>query len=165
MATTLLPNTLYICLFLRSDPPLPDDFHWALYHHSTNSGTKYHITNEGRGWIAGHSCESPSSILKSFLLVGLIRVAGLNNTNANTDDLNRKIDSTLRSHDDKLNDKYDVTCRVWLLEMLGILYTEGLLTDVKCGGDIKMLERVVKQWGNGFAEGAARNVQPRPVEI
>ncbi|OJJ60572.1 hypothetical protein ASPSYDRAFT_742805 [Aspergillus sydowii CBS 593.65] len=164
MTTPLLPNTLYICLFLRSDPPLLDDFHWALYHHTTKGGMKYHITNEGRGWIAGHSRESPSSILKSFLLVGLIRVAGVNNISANADDMNRKIDGTLRSHDGKLNDKDFITCRIWLLEMLGILYMEGLLADVRCGGDMKMLERVVKQWGNGFAEGAMRNVQPRPVE-
>lgn len=164
MATPLLPDSLYICLFLRSDPPLPNDFHWALYHHTTNSGTKYHITNGGRGWIASHSRESSSSILKSFLQVGLIRVAGLNSTNANTDDLSGKIDSTLRSHDDKLNDKDGITCRIWLLEMLGILYKEGLLADVRCGGNMKMLEEVVKQWGNEFADGAARNVQPRPVE-
>ncbi|PWY66593.1 hypothetical protein BO83DRAFT_439844 [Aspergillus eucalypticola CBS 122712] len=43
------PNALYIALFIRDDPPKPNDYHWALYHHRINSGIKYHITNEGNG--------------------------------------------------------------------------------------------------------------------
>ncbi|KAL4779884.1 hypothetical protein BJX76DRAFT_339536 [Aspergillus varians] len=167
MTTTLLPNTLYIAIFIRADPPIPDDFHWALYHPTTTThGTKYHISNESNGWIAAHSRESPSSILKTFLLAGLIRVADVNTDTADLDGsnvLNSRIDTLLRSKDANLNDKDGVTCRTWLLEMLRLLDKEGLLRDVRCGGDVERLEREVKQWGNGLAEGAVRNVQPRPV--
>lgn len=172
----ILSNTLYIALFIRSDPPIPNDFHWALYHASSpTTGTKYHIVNLQNGWIAGHEPLSTSSILKSFLLVGLVRVANINTstsavgvTNSDVDadvDVNKKIDTLLRSQDDKLNDKEGVTCRTWLFEMLAVLYDEGLLVDVRdgCDGDMHRLEQVTKAWGNEFAEGAARNVQPRPV--
>ncbi|UDD60070.1 hypothetical protein AFCA_007499 [Aspergillus flavus] len=70
---SLTPNSFYIALYIRTDPPIPDNFHWALYLHHHETGTKYHITNESTGWIAAHAPES--AILNSFLLVGLIRIA------------------------------------------------------------------------------------------
>ncbi|KAL4944484.1 hypothetical protein BDV06DRAFT_220218 [Aspergillus oleicola] len=172
----LIPNTLYIALYLRSDPPTPNDFHWALYHaRSNNRGTKYHITNEGPDgrWIAGHTTESPSGILKGFLLVGLIRVASVKTTSPSTSgggggeaDVNEKIDTTLRSQDTKLNDQPGITCRIWLKQMLARLVIDGVLarSDVRCGCNTEALEVVVKNWGNRFSAEAARNVQPRPVE-
>lgn len=36
---------LYIALYIRKDPPVANDFHWAFYYHKTvNGGTKYRIT-------------------------------------------------------------------------------------------------------------------------
>ncbi|RDW86892.1 uncharacterized protein DSM5745_03534 [Aspergillus mulundensis] len=143
----LLPNNVYIALFVRADPPIPNDFHWALYlPEYASKGTKYHIVNEGVGWIAAHASETPAGILKSFLLVGLIRVAAINSQ----EHLAAKADALLRSHDNRLNDKEGTTCRTWLLEI--------------CEGDMEKLEAVVKDWGNRFADAAVKNVQPRPVE-
>ncbi|KAL4921964.1 hypothetical protein BDW62DRAFT_99385 [Aspergillus aurantiobrunneus] len=154
MTTPLLPNTLCISLFIRADPPLPNDFHWALYHPTTpTSGTKYHITNEGHGWIAGHSRESPPGHLKSFLLVGLIRIASVNTNTGDPDDLNSKIDGILRSHDNKLNDKDGVTCRTWLLEMLGILYREGSCGTFDAEGICRCWKRQLNTGGMGLRRG------------
>ncbi|KAE8149726.1 hypothetical protein BDV25DRAFT_130126 [Aspergillus avenaceus] len=140
-----------------------------------NSGTKYHITNENTGWMAAHAPES--SILKSFLLVGLFRIADLSSitstSTVDTRDPNQvsntatdgdpatvtaRLDSLIRSYDDRLNE-LDVTCRTWLFKVLGLLVQEGY---VRCE-DLGKLEREVMDWGNGEAAGAAGNVQPRPV--
>ena len=66
---------LYVILFIRGDPPEKDTFHWGLYLHKNvaNGGTKFHIKNQGSGWIADHG--PTSGVFKSFLLVGLFRIA------------------------------------------------------------------------------------------
>ncbi|KAL4897331.1 hypothetical protein BDV59DRAFT_198724 [Aspergillus ambiguus] len=163
---SLRPNTLYIPLYVRSDPPVPDNLHWALYHHhdaDIGGGTKYHITNEGgRGvWITSHGSES--NILKTFLLVGLVRIADIPSTCADA------MDRLIRSYDTQLND-LDVTCRTWLFRVLQLLQDKqtepvgaatGRLLDANV--DLEILESAVKEWGNRFAAEACLNVQPRPV--
>ncbi|KAF9893159.1 hypothetical protein FE257_012571 [Aspergillus nanangensis] len=152
---SLLPNTLYIVLYIRTDPPIPDNFHWALYHHhpTVTQRTKYHITNEGSdGWIASHSHES--NILKTFLLVGLVRIADVSVASIST------VDQVIRSYDSQVN-TMDVTCRTWLLRVLSRLQMSDL--GVLRGIDLDILEKEVKAWGNRFAKEACVNVQPRPV--
>ncbi|KAJ5908485.1 hypothetical protein N7495_001167 [Penicillium taxi] len=74
--STLKVNSLYVVLFIRADPPLPDDFHWAFYFHcSETGGTKYHIKNLGSGWMPDHAPNT--GIFKEFLLVGLFKVANI----------------------------------------------------------------------------------------
>lgn len=151
------PNALYIALFIRDDPPKPNDYHWALYHHHINSGIKYHITNEGNGWIPGHGPESGTGILKAFLLVGLIQIATIPSTSSAQETLDR----VCRSYDGHLNDSENRTCRTWLLDVLRDLQEQmGVLNGV----DIKSLEKEAMDWGNKYAFEACRNVQPRPVE-
>ncbi|KAL4907947.1 hypothetical protein BDW74DRAFT_175732 [Aspergillus multicolor] len=141
----LLPNNLYIALFVRADPPVPNDFHRALYlPDSASKKTKYHIVNEGAGWIAAHASETPAISSQEHLAA--------------------RVDALLRSHDNRLNDKEGTTCRTWLLEMLAILHEEGVLEDVRCEGDMEKLEAAVKSWSNGLADAAVKNVQPRPVD-
>ncbi|OJI85453.1 hypothetical protein ASPTUDRAFT_145072 [Aspergillus tubingensis CBS 134.48] len=151
------PNALYIALFIRDDPPKPNDYHWALYHHRINSGIKYHITNEGNGWISGHGPESGTGILKAFLLVGLIQIATIPSTTSAQETLDR----VCRNYDGHLNDSENRTCRTWLLDVLRDLQEQmGVLHGV----DIKSLEKEAMDWGNKYAFDACRNVQPRPVE-
>ncbi|KMU85036.1 hypothetical protein CIHG_02819 [Coccidioides immitis H538.4] len=48
-------NTLFIVLYIRSDPPQSNDFHWGYYFHtSAQGGLKYHMRNLGGGWIPDH---------------------------------------------------------------------------------------------------------------
>ncbi|KAK2765681.1 hypothetical protein FQN54_008537 [Arachnomyces sp. PD_36] len=157
--STLKENGLYICLFIRNDPPLPNDFHWALYHHHTDKtgGMKYHITGSFKsGWLPGH--EPNSGIMKSFLLVGLFQIGYV------PVGLNEFVDRTFRAYDEELNYP-DVTCRVWVWRVLALLRksVDGA-TAFKCE-DIEALEREVMEWGNQYAEGASKNLQPRPVDM
>ncbi|GKZ37576.1 hypothetical protein AbraIFM66950_009189 [Aspergillus brasiliensis] len=150
------PNALYIALFIRDDPRKPDDYHWALYHHRLDSGTKYHITNEGNGWMAAHGPESGNGILKAFFLVGLIQIATIPSTQSAQETLDR----VFRNYDEKLNDNESRTCRTWLLDVLRDLQEQS---DVLNGVDINLLEKEAMDWGNQYAFEACRNVQPRPV--
>ncbi|GAQ36773.1 hypothetical protein AKAW_02714 [Aspergillus niger] len=144
------PNALYIALFIRDDPPKPNDYHWALYHH-INSGIKYHITNEGNGWIPGHGPESGTGILKAFLLVGLIQIATIPSTTSAQETLDR----VCRNYDGHLNDNENRTCRTWLLDVLRDLQEQmGVLHGV----DIKSLEKEAMDWGNKYAFEACRNI-------
>nr|KMM72953.1 hypothetical protein CPAG_09243 [Coccidioides posadasii RMSCC 3488] len=48
-------NTLFIVLYIRSDPPQSNDFHWGYYFHtSAQGGLKYHMRNLGGGWFPDH---------------------------------------------------------------------------------------------------------------
>ncbi|KAK2795122.1 hypothetical protein FQN51_000540 [Onygenales sp. PD_10] len=153
----LSPSSLYIALYLRNDPPTPNDFHWAIYHHldSHHGGMKHHIRNEGSGWIPDHG--STVNIMKELLLVGLLRIAQV------PESIGREgLERALRTFDGALNGG-DMTCRVWVLKVLGVLRGEGLFGDVEGGVDLEALEKEVKDWGNGHSMSASRNVQPRPV--
>lgn len=154
-------NGLYILLFPRSDPPIPDDFHWALYHHHSHvsGGKKYHITGRPGAWLASH--ETTQGVLKSSLLVGLFQIGTLP-AGAET-----YFDGQMRQFDGVLNEDLGVTCRVWLFRVLGTL----LGGPVDGGGgkflfdadDLEKMEREVKDFGNLYALDAVYNKQPRPV--
>ncbi|PWY80382.1 hypothetical protein BO94DRAFT_537252 [Aspergillus sclerotioniger CBS 115572] len=149
-------SALYIALFIRDDPPKPNDYHWALYHHRSDSGTKYHIRNEGNGWMAAHGPESGIGILKSFCLVGLFQIAKISSTMSAQETLDR----VFRSHDEKLNGDGVFTCRTWVLRVLRDLQEKlGVLNGIELG----LLEKEAMEWGNQYRFEASRNVQPRPV--
>ncbi|KAL4881775.1 hypothetical protein BJY04DRAFT_188099 [Aspergillus karnatakaensis] len=66
-------NNLYIVLWIRDDPPRPNDFHWAYYFHTISSrGTKYHVKDIGNGWIADHA--PTGGIFKSLFLHVVIKL-------------------------------------------------------------------------------------------
>ncbi|KAA8646445.1 uncharacterized protein ATNIH1004_007875 [Aspergillus tanneri] len=151
--TSLMPNNLYIALYIRTDPPQPNNFHWTLYHHhyhhdsaSPATGTKYHIINESTGWIATHGRES--CILKTFLLFGLVRIASV------PWDATDAIDRSIRMYDSQLN-AMGVTCRTWLFRVLRDLQEDEHALQ---GVDLEALEEELTQWGYGFADEACRNV-------
>lgn len=145
------PNALYILLFIRSDLPLQNDFHWSLYHHTSPSsgGKKYHVIGRSSRWLADHSLAS--DITKSFLLVGLFQIAFIP---AEFD-----VDSVMRSFDDRLNDVEGLNCRTWVFDVLGSLRGSGVL---RCD-DLGALEREALDWGNVYAVEACGNIQPRPL--
>lgn len=154
--SNLRVNALYILLFIRSHPPAPNDFHWALYfhRHPDTGGTKYHIKQQGSGWIPEH--EPTAGVLKSFLLVGMFRIAQV------PAGLEGHLDRTMRTYDSQLNIP-GITCRVWVFWVLALLQKpiNGQVI-LKCN-NLGALETDVKNWGNIHAMGAADNVQPRPV--
>ncbi|KAI9929430.1 hypothetical protein ASPWEDRAFT_536476 [Aspergillus wentii DTO 134E9] len=153
----LRPRGLYFMLFIRDSPPPPNDFHWALYFHhdSGNTGMKYHIKGEGGGWIASH--EHTAGVLKSFLLVGLLRIADV--------PVGSEIylDQAFRTYDNQLNDLPSITCRVWAFWVLELLKKSVKGQRILNCNDLQALEEEVKNRGNSHAMSADRNQQPRPV--
>ncbi|GIK04001.1 hypothetical protein Aspvir_008076 [Aspergillus viridinutans] len=149
-------NGLYIILFIRNSPPIPNDFHWALYfhRHPDSGGTKYHVKQQGSGWIPDHG--HTAGVLKSFLLVGLFRIADV------PAGWEGHLDRTITTYDSQLN-TLAITCRVWLLRVLALLQKpiDGKVI-LKCDS-LVALENEVKNWGNANAMGAHNNDQPRPI--
>lgn len=169
----LQENSIYILVYVRNDPHVPDNFHWTFYHHRNplTGGVKYHIRNEGDGWMPGHG--PIVAISKEFLLVGLMRVADVP---AGVD--HAAVDGIMKTFDDELNTPGQ-TCRVWLLRVLELLRRPVLgssscstagagsaagaaVPTLRCD-DVAALEAEVMAWGNQHAQSAIDNVQPRPV--
>ncbi|KAJ9489010.1 hypothetical protein VN97_g4276 [Penicillium thymicola] len=150
----LPPNTLHISLYIRSDPPLPNDFHWAFYLHkgtsSTPGGTKYHARGIGGGWIAGHEATA-GIFIENFLCV-IIQIATIPLS------AHDRVDEIMRSYDESLNSIPGIMCRVWILTVLRKLVDEGF---VHC--DIGVLEKDCLEVGNEHSATASANEQPRPV--
>ncbi|KAK7541672.1 hypothetical protein BKA81DRAFT_79137 [Phyllosticta paracitricarpa] len=151
----LKPQGLYVALYIRDDPPKPNDFHWALYLHEINGkgGTKYHVKGRQGRWMADHT--ETKGLLKEFLLVGLFQIAAV------PDGLQRQVDEAFRSLDEKINE-VDVTCRTWVFRVLEILRQseQSLIQE-----DMDALETEVKEWGNQHSLSASKNEQPRPIGI
>ncbi|KAJ5172381.1 hypothetical protein N7492_004974 [Penicillium capsulatum] len=148
----LTPNTLQIALYLRSDPPLQNDFHWALYfHRQASGGTKYQVENPYKVYMPNHG--HTGGIFKENFLCALIKIASI------PEDLHATFDQIVRSRDGDLGSIPGVTCRVWLLEILRQLSLRGI---VHCD-DVGILERECFDIGNRFSAAAAQNEQPRPV--
>ncbi|KAI1976583.1 hypothetical protein LOZ53_003126 [Ophidiomyces ophidiicola] len=150
-------NGLYIILFIRDHPPAPNDFHWGLYFHQNPStgGRKYHIKQQGGGWIADHG--PTAGVFKSFLLVGLFKIANV------PEGFENYLDQTLRTHDNQLNTLSGVTCRIWLLRVLALLQKPANGQQILKCSNLEALEAEAKDWGNSHAITAMNNVQPRPV--
>ncbi|KAI0021378.1 hypothetical protein F4780DRAFT_287222 [Xylariomycetidae sp. FL0641] len=158
----LTTGGIYILLFIRDDPPKPNDFHWALYlHKGEHGGLKWHISNLKSGyWIAEHTeLRDP---FKLFLLNGFFHIATIQLDQAD------RVDGVVRSYDNDLN-RPETTCRTWLLRVLKLLQCEtvrGLTGEraiLRCG-DIDALEQETKDFGNRHAPSCAANKQPRPIE-
>ncbi|KAL4919023.1 hypothetical protein BDW62DRAFT_217133 [Aspergillus aurantiobrunneus] len=140
-------NTLYVVLWIRSDPPKPNYFHWGFYlHTSSTRGTKYHARNLGSGWIPDHG--HTGGVFKSNFLCVLIQIATLPQAQRGL------LDQIMRSRDGVFNSIPGMSCRVWLLVTLESL--------VRCS-DVTALEQECFAFGNHYSVGASKNNQPRPV--
>lgn len=145
-------STLYIVLYIRADPPQPDDFHWGYYFHtSAKGGEKYHMTKLGSGWIPDHG--HTSGVFKSNFLCVLIQIEVVQEANHGL------LDQIMKSRDGDVNDIPGITCRVWLLTILQELIRHGL---VRCSS-VDELQQECMAFGNKYSADAVRNVQPRPV--
>lgn len=98
-------NSLHIVVFVRSYPPIPDDFHCGLYLHQDANigGTKYHVRGRAGAWLADHAITA--GVFKSFLLVGLCQIARI------PPEFTEKVDSVLRTYDNQVNQIPGLTCR------------------------------------------------------
>lgn len=152
-ALSRLPlNALYIVLYIRSDPPQPNDFHWGYYFHtSPQGGSKYHMRNLGGGWIPDHG--PTGGVFKSNFLCVLVQIA----TVAQAE--HAQLDQIMRSRDRDVNSIPGVTCRVWLIVILQQLIQHGL---VRCSS-VDALVQECMDFGNQHSAEAASNMQPRPV--
>lgn len=154
-AQSALPQRkLYILLYIRSDPPISNDFHWGFYYHkSAAGGTKYHMRNLGAGWIAEHG--SNGGVFKSQLLCVLVEIGSIPSDKEGT------LDQIMRSVDGSANTIPGLTCRVWVFTILPLLIQAGLL---RCN-DLAGLQQECFNYGNSEMTSAASNEQPRSVSI
>ncbi|KAJ5864168.1 uncharacterized protein N7529_006084 [Penicillium soppii] len=154
LLASLPPNTLYINLYIRSDPPLSNDFHWAFYLHSGTaeapSGTKYHVRGISDSWIPGH--ESTAGIVSENYLCVMIQIATL------SPGTHKSVEQIMKSYDERLNSITGITCRVWLIMVLHDLVEKGFVRF-----DVGKLERECFHFGNEYSLSATLNEQPRPV--
>jgi hypothetical protein len=150
-------GSLYVILSIRKDPPVKDDFHWGLYLHEDipEGGTNYHI-KQTNGWTTDHG--RTRGVFKSFLLVGLFRIADVPAS------LLGHADRTIRTYDNQTNTP-GKTCRVWGFLVLELLKkkTNGH-TILKCD-NLDALQREIFDWGNSNAAAAAANKQPRALGV
>jgi hypothetical protein len=154
LLASLPQNTLYINLYIRSDPPLANDFHCAFYLHcgtdTVPGGYKYHVRGINDNWIPGH--ESVVRIVSENYLCVMIQIATL------PPSIHERVGEIMKTHDATLNSIHGISCRVWLLMVLRLLVEEGL---VRCKAE--ELERECFDFGNQFSLSASLNEQPRPV--
>ena len=150
----LLRGKLYIGLWIRDDPPQPNDFHWGFYHHKHgHGGTKYYIANINQGWIAIHG--STTGVFKSVFLCMLIQIGSIHIGKE------EELDRIMRSYDDRVNSIPGMTCRVWIFTILPHLIEAGLL---HCD-DLDALQQECFEFGNVYRMSARDNDQPRPVIV
>lgn len=148
----LPPNSLYIVLWIRSDPPVANDFHWGYYFHTeSDGGIKYHARNLGSGWIPDHG--KTKGVFKSNFLCVLVQVATVPPAR------HQALDQIMRARDGQLNQIPRMSCRVWLLDTLGRLMQQGIVR----GPSVDAVQQECFSIGNHFSSGAAGNDQPRPV--
>ncbi|PYI23212.1 hypothetical protein BO99DRAFT_470967 [Aspergillus violaceofuscus CBS 115571] len=152
-ALSRLPlNTLFIVLWIRSDPPRPNDFHWGYYFHNTvQGGWKYHMKNMSGGWIPDHG--ATSGVFKSNFLCTLVEIASVPVAKQ------EQLHQIMRSRDGDVNSIPGISCRVWLMVILQSLIEAGI---VRCNRP-EALQQECMAFGNQFSAGAAKNNQPRPV--
>ncbi|KAF2114428.1 hypothetical protein BDV96DRAFT_576766 [Lophiotrema nucula] len=150
----LTTGGLNILLFIRDDPPKPDDYHWALYHHTCpSSGTKYHIRNIGAGGLSDHArhaiqgTRNSSPPLVGFFYIGNIPV-----------EVEECVDTKLRTYDRELNEMVGTTCRTWLLRALELLkeFKDSDGKSILVGQDIGEIEKEAKAFANVCRFEAAR---------
>ncbi|KAK2865485.1 hypothetical protein FQN49_003524 [Arthroderma sp. PD_2] len=145
-------NSLYIVLWIRSDPPQANNFHWGYYFHTHKAGGfKYHMKNLGGGWIADHG--PTGGVFKSNFLCVLIQIGSIPQAKE------AELDQVMKSHDGDVNSIPGVTCRIWVLAILQRLAQQGLVRY----SSRDALEQECMRIGNQYSAGAARNNQPRPV--
>lgn len=152
----LEPNGLFVLLFLRTDLPVQNDFHWALYLHgdSSSGGTKYHIKQQGSGWITDHG--TTYGVFKSFLLIGLFQIATIR---AGWESY---VDSQLRTYDPWINTP-GISCDIWVFWVLRLLQQPVNGYRILNCDDLDELANEIKEWGNGYSAAAVANRQPRPI--
>lgn len=150
--TRLQLNTLYIVLYIRSDPPELNDFHWGYYfHENPQGGLKYHMRSLGGGWIPDHG--KTGGVFKSNFLCVLIQIASVPQAK------HSQLDQIMISRDGDVNSIPGVTCRVWLMAILQRLIQHEI---VRCSSVDALIQECMST-GNQHSAAAAKNNQPRPV--
>ncbi|EGN93904.1 hypothetical protein SERLA73DRAFT_78282 [Serpula lacrymans var. lacrymans S7.3] len=153
----LIPNALYIIMFLTGFGQEPRKFHWGVYLHIQNlsggkpAGYNYHIKSIGTGWMTDHA--PTNGVLMSFVLVGLLAVATIPTEHRPL------FEAIVTSEDHKIN-AGGITCRLWTLAALQRLKDARLL---KCAS-ISDLEQEAISFGESFRLDAVAAKLPRPIQ-
>lgn len=167
----LLQGGVYIALSMTMNQ---NAWHWGLYHHrdstamhhplrgnyTVHRGMKYHIRNLAHGWIADH--QQTSGLMGSMSLIGVMRIGMVpfgSNAHAALDQIARSVDTTL-------NTLQGVTCRVWVLHIIGFLITSGVLRpssppNVGLNAVVTAVETEAHQFAQQHAPQQANH--PRPI--
>ncbi|KAJ5321977.1 hypothetical protein MYU51_002665 [Penicillium brevicompactum] len=149
----LTPGALHVVLYIRSDTPVPNDFHWALYLHTGNpGGHQYHVRARNGSLEPAH--ETILNIMAGHFLCILIEVATLHQDKVTYG----RVDQIMKSFDATLNLVSGLNCRTWVLMVLHMLVGAEMVHL-----NIELLEKECLDFGNGFSIAASLDVQPRPV--
>ena len=94
-----------------------------------------------------------TKLQKELYLDVLVQVASVEVKKA------EELDGFMKGFNENLNGIEGLTCRVWILKVVGLLVENGL---VRCE-DVGPLEQECMEVGNAYAEDVAANNQSRPV--
>lgn len=103
--------------------------------------------------MAAH--ESTKSIFKEFLLVGLVRIASIEEGDREV------VDRMARVEDETVNQIEGMTCCVWVKRFCERLRKEGLMRFESW----ERLEEELVSWGVENNQSSLDNVQPRPLSF
>ncbi|MCJ1387738.1 hypothetical protein MMC18_000581 [Xylographa bjoerkii] len=150
----LKPNSLHVVLFSRW-PIEPNSFHWGLYLHQNElaGGKKFHVDGRQGRWKIDHG--TTKGALTSSMLVGLVRIADISVNRAET------VAELITAEDALINEIEGFRCR---------LYVERACERLKAQGHVsfaswQVLQQDMEAFGNGYANEAEQNVQPRPIAV
>ncbi|KAH8926401.1 hypothetical protein BT69DRAFT_1239107 [Atractiella rhizophila] len=152
-------NGIFIALFLRTDPPQPDDFHWALIISTTDAQArainyKFHISGSNGRWMPDH--QRTANFLNSFLLAGCLHIGTFRITD-------KDILERLITADDQLVNSFlpPYNCVQYILNAISRVAAGGYLQLAS----IEALKQEALQFGNTNSSSAIRNEQPRPIGV
>lgn len=132
--------------------------HWSLYHHChvSRGGWKIHIKDDtGRPGHWVYDQAFTSSLMKSFLLVGAMRIGHCAVDNG---DALREITQSIPA--DKVPPGFpNLTCRTWVLTAVRHFRAAGY---VQCNS-VTALETEITAWGREHYNAAVLAYQPRPI--
>ncbi|RMD41076.1 hypothetical protein DV735_g4052, partial [Chaetothyriales sp. CBS 134920] len=143
---SLPQHKLYIGLWIRNDPPLPNDFHWGLYYHQDiNGGMKYHIKGLGGGWIADHG--RTGGVFKSQFLCVLIQIGSI------PAEKEARFDQLARSYDGSINTTPGITCRTSSATAVIVPTTPPLTVSFsQLAADVRAFQQQLAELGIGHGD-------------
>ncbi|OJT01886.1 hypothetical protein TRAPUB_7663 [Trametes pubescens] len=154
----LVVGGIYVIVHALGAPGEDMRMHWGLYHHChpSDGGYKMHIKdNTGIPGLWSYDHEFTASLMKSFLLVGVMRIGHCAIDN----------NAALRQITERISRSQappgfsQLTCRTWVLTAVRGFRDASY---VQCQS-VTALETEITAWGREHYHAALNAQQPRPI--